>query len=575
MSVEDALVKPAADSAEAAVEPCQENTATAADVAEGACTTEQDGLAAADELNARESPSMPVADSAKATSLADPTAAANIAEVTSATQQCSPAATEEFGVVSAASAICAEPAETHDGESGADKGIGNAGGSCAVCSSAAKAPCASDTAPLAASALGDSSAAQALASESSTTFQCPERRPRSATEPDPGSQAANQQNHGQRASSELDVAKRDAVLQPKEALPGMVAHTVGSIVGGATLGAGWVIGKADVAVGRHGGLPVPGLGGAKQVSDSGAFKLGFRAMLYANGIMPTVLVEKGPYGNDLGPLPQDPDARKRLLRATPLLLSNHVSYLDALVLPLVLEVPKLMSMAEVASWPLFGQLCQEMEMIWVDRSDPESRLAAKQAIAGHVDQWSFGDRPLLVFPEGACSNGRSLKEFKSGIFAPGAEVRPVVIKYTGDWDPANVNFREVLPPSASLGGSSREAKANSAGANGGSGGDSTVYGDAEWARQFFGHIMHSCTVLICRPYKPSDAEQKDPELFKRNVRELMLTRLEELHQREDRKRAENERDQKLPNGIEATARVLLGNVTKGADKARQRLVGMM
>jgi len=341
-----------------------------------------------------------------------------------------------------------------------------------------------------------------------------------------------------------------------QSVPGLVAHTVGNVVGAASLGAGWALGKADAAVGRRGGLPVPGLGGAQQVSDSVHFRLGFRTWLYANGIMPTVLIESGPYGNDIVPLSKDPDARRRILRSTPLIVSNHVSYLDAVVLPWVLEAPKLMAMSEVASWPLFGQLCQEMEMIWVDRADPDSRIAAKQAIVDHVDQWSDGCRPLLIWPEGSCSNGRGLKDFKTGVFSPGVAVRPVIIKYTGDWDPANVNFRETSGPSRRGSTSSGTSPESSADA------DSDAYGDAEWAKQFFGHLCHSCTVLICRPYRPSKAEQKDPALFKENVRELMKQRLEELHQQEDRKRAEKEQG----NGIEKNARALLGSVTKGADK---------
>lgn len=330
-------------------------------------------------------------------------------------------------------------------------------------------------------------------------------------------------------AADLDVAKADGVLKPIQALPGLLAHTVGNLVGGATLGAGWALGKADVAAGKK-------LSGIKEaptlVSDSGAFKLGFRTWLYANGVWPTVLCEKGPYGNDIGPLPQDPQARRKFLRSTALIVSNHVSYLDTVVLPLVLEVPKLMAMSEVAKWPLFGQLCQEMDMIWVDRSDPNSRSAAKEAITDHVKDWSYGDRPLLIWPEGTTSNGRGLKDFKSGSFVPGVAVRPVVIKYTGDWDPSNVNFREAT-------GEERSA-------NGDSSPGSVDYGDAQWAQQFLGHIIHSCTVLVCRPYHPSAAEIADPELYKANVKELMRQRLIELHEQEDRKRAEKERSSGNP-----------------------------
>mmetsp|Transcript_109248 Transcript_109248/g.308166 ORF Transcript_109248/g.308166 Transcript_109248/m.308166 type:complete len:405 (-) Transcript_109248:186-1400(-) len=320
--------------------------------------------------------------------------------------------------------------------------------------------------------------------------------------------AATPSDGSSSVTSELDVAKATSVLRPIQVLPGLLAHTVGNLVGGASLSAGWALGKADAKI-----------GGAKQVSDSGAFKMGFRTWLYANGIWPTVVCETGPYGNDFGPLPQDFQARCNMLRSTALFVSNHVSYLDTVVLPLVLEVPKLMAMAEVRNWPLFGQLCQEMDMLWVDRSNSDSRKAAKKAIEEHVGEWEVGQRPLLIWPEGTTSNGRGMKEFKSGAFCPGVAVRPVIIKYTGQWDPSNVHFREVT--------CSENSPCES----------TTKYGDADWAQQFLGHMIHSCTVLVCRPYVPSEHEKKDPELFKDNVRKLMLERLGELSDWESRRRS--------------------------------------
>lgn len=348
-------------------------------------------------------------------------------------------------------------------------------------------------------------------------------------------------SQGKEGSDEqpLDVAKSDGVLRrPSQLLPGVIAHTVGNLLGGASFGAGWALGKADAK-----------LGGAAMASDSGAFKAGFRTWLYANGVLPTVLCESGPYGNDLGPLPQDRGARQRMLRDTALIVSNHVSYLDTVVLPLVLDVPKLMAMKEVASWPLIGQVCQEMDMIWVDRTDPNSRKAAKQAIKDHVAAWQQGDKPLLMWPEGTTSNGHSMKEFKSGAFEAGVPVRPVLIKYTGDWDPANVMFRE---------STGDEQTSASAGADGKVG-----YGDTEWAQQFLGHIIHSCTVLVCRRYMPNKEEKADPELYKENVRKLMLLRLKELHELEDRKRREQE-ERRSPLNVDLNAAV--DGVVKGVDR---------
>eukprot|EP00930_Biecheleria_cincta_P076167 TRINITY_DN63385_c0_g1_i1.p1 TRINITY_DN63385_c0_g1~~TRINITY_DN63385_c0_g1_i1.p1 ORF type:complete len:424 (+),score=93.78 TRINITY_DN63385_c0_g1_i1:30-1301(+) len=363
----------------------------------------------------------------------------------------------------------------------------------------------------------------------------------------------------------LDVAKADSVLKPIQALPGIVAHTVGNLVGGATLGAGWAIGKADAKLGK-----------TKLASDSEAFKMGFRAWLYANGIWPTVLCEGGPYGNDFVPLPSDASARCQMLRSTPIVISNHVSYLDTVILPLVLEVPKLVAMAEVKTWPLFGQLCRDMDMIWVDRKDPDSRTAAKEAISEHAQKWERGERPLLVWPEGTTSNGQGIKEFKSGAFAPGKAVRPVVIKYTGDWDPANVNFREdVSPPGAkeTSGGAPSDLASSDKVDGESSPSCASKYGDTEWVQQFMGHMVHSCTVLVCKTYQPTKAEQADPELFKSNVHKLMQERLRELNEFVERRKPAKDaksRTGSFSDSVEKATDELIGNMGRLFDKAGRK-----
>ncbi|CAE7286231.1 lpcat1, partial [Symbiodinium natans] len=354
-----------------------------------------------------------------------------------------------------------------------------------------------------------------------------------SSEVPPESNSAAQSSEPPRTA--LDVAKSEGILRPLEAVPGFVAHAVGSLVGGASLGAGWAVGRAEEKLGR------------RQVTDSAAFKMGFRTWLYANGIWPTILCESGPYGNDFGPLPSDLETRQRMLRATPLIVSNHVSYLDTVVLPLVLEVPKIIAMAEVASWPLFGQLCQELEMIWVDRSSAESRRAAKEAIASHAAEWERGDRPLLIWPEGTTSNGQGIKDFKQGAFLPGVPVRPVLIKYTGDWDPSNVSFRDAQ-------GTMKPAEA---------------YGDRQWLEQFLGHMLHSCAVLICKPYTPSQEEKANPELFKANVHKLMSERLDELNQYTERQK--QNKGTGVPKGLKEVGGALFGNVEAFLQTAQNRL----
>ncbi|CAK9104909.1 unnamed protein product [Durusdinium trenchii] len=255
-------------------------------------------------------------------------------------------------------------------------------------------------------------------------------------------------------------------------MPTAALHLVASLAGLVPFSMGYAVAKMWSCAGGR-------------LADSSSFRAGCYGFLYSAGIFPTVLHDQG---GQLGPL--DGDA---VLRLTPLLVANHVSYLDALILPLVLKLPKFLSMSSVKSWPLFGSLGEDLEYIWVDRGQKGSRGAALEAIQKHVNSWKVGERPLVIFPEGTTSNGQSLYPFKQGAFITGAPVRPVLLKYSGSWDPA---FTEFLM--------------------------------TDDAMNFWANLFHSCTVLVCEPYHPSMEEKADPELYASNVRAFMLEKQKEL-----------------------------------------------
>jgi len=158
------------------------------------------------------------------------------------------------------------------------------------------------------------------------------------------------------------------------------------------------------------------------------------------------------------------------LAQTPIIISNHTSYLDGFILASVLRCPRIVAMASSRKVPVAGQLMEELDTIFVDRSDSNSRQATLDAIAEHCCSWKPGARPLLIYPEGTTSNGEGVLEFKKGAFIAGAPVRPVVLVYTGQWDPASVTYRRT--------------------------GDGVEeISDQEWATQFLGHFVHSVKVV--------------------------------------------------------------------------------
>jgi lyso-ornithine lipid O-acyltransferase len=100
------------------------------------------------------------------------------------------------------------------------------------------------------------------------------------------------------------------------------------------------------------------------------------------------------------------------------LVTNHVGYADVLVLAAVLDGPAFVSMHEIRSWPLVGFMAARMGTIFVDRSDKRSIPAVNSAIEhalahGHV---------VVLFAEGANSDGRVVRPFRPSLLAPAAKL---------------------------------------------------------------------------------------------------------------------------------------------------------
>lgn len=261
---------------------------------------------------------------------------------------------------------------------------------------------------------------------------------------------------------------------------------------------GFVLAAAGYTVGKLWSL----VHAQSSVADSTIFQWGLYSTLFLNGISPRVtydsmLGDLQERLQALSPAPSFWPVEEREMRQTPLIVANHTCYMDGFVLTSLFGLPKVLAKSGSTNMPLVRTFARELGVLEVDRSSKDSRKATAEAIAGHVAAWLPSWRPLLLFPEGTTSNGEGLLDFKQGAFAPGAPVRPVVLYYDGDWNPANVNFKvadngEIVPT-----------------------------GDAEWALQFMGHMSHSIRIRVLPPYIPDEAERADASLFAANVRALM------------------------------------------------------
>ena len=93
-----------------------------------------------------------------------------------------------------------------------------------------------------------------------------------------------------------------------------------------------------------------------------------------------------------------------------LLVSNHLSYLDIVVLSSIRPCV-FVAKRDVAGWPLFGWLANVAGTIFVDR---ERRLSSPKAVDAIADAIANGSL-VVIFPEGTSSDGSTVLPFKSAL----------------------------------------------------------------------------------------------------------------------------------------------------------------
>ena len=116
---------------------------------------------------------------------------------------------------------------------------------------------------------------------------------------------------------------------------------------------------------------------------------------------------------------------------TPMLwVSNHVSWTDIPLLGMVTPM-SFLSKAEVRTWPVAGWLAAKAGSLFIRRGAGDSQLIRKQ-MTRHLQQ----QHPLLMFPEGTTTDGRSLRTFHGRLLASAIEadvsLQPVAIRYLRD-----------------------------------------------------------------------------------------------------------------------------------------------
>jgi len=104
--------------------------------------------------------------------------------------------------------------------------------------------------------------------------------------------------------------------------------------------------------------------------------------------------------------------------ASGLLVSNHLSYLDVVVLSSI-QPCVFVAKHDVAGWPFFGWLARSAGTIFVDR---EHRFSSA-AVIGLVHDAIRGGSVVVLFPEGTSSDGATVLPFKSALLESAVQLR--------------------------------------------------------------------------------------------------------------------------------------------------------
>lgn len=107
-----------------------------------------------------------------------------------------------------------------------------------------------------------------------------------------------------------------------------------------------------------------------------------------------------------------------LMPSSGLLVSNHLSYLDIVVLssirPFVFVAKR-----DVANWPLFGWLAHAAGTIFVNRE----RRCSSPKVADAIRDAMANGSVVVIFPEGTSSDGSTVLPFKSALLESAVQLR--------------------------------------------------------------------------------------------------------------------------------------------------------
>jgi 1-acyl-sn-glycerol-3-phosphate acyltransferase len=188
-------------------------------------------------------------------------------------------------------------------------------------------------------------------------------------------------------------------------------------------------------------------------------------------------------------------------------VANHVSYADAFAV-VAAFCPCGITLEFTKSIPLLGPGIRALQNIYVSSDGASEAGGAARAVAERAARSGEFDVPVIVFPEGTLSDGKGLLKFKTGAFAAGRPVVPLVIRYPPSrlpLIPRGFLFRGAFDSSFS-----------------------PAWGIVPMPFHLLRMLTQAYNPLeleFLPVYRPSAAERNNPQLYAQNVRLLMARAL--------------------------------------------------
>jgi len=201
------------------------------------------------------------------------------------------------------------------------------------------------------------------------------------------------------------------------------------------------------------------------------------------------------------------DHLRQGLRDGAVVVANHVSYADAFAV-VAAFCPCGITLEYTKTIPLLGPGIRALQNIYVSNDGASEQGGAARAVGDRAERSAEFDVPVIVFPEGTLSDGKGLLRFKTGAFAAGRPVVPLVMRY----------------------GRGRAAASAAPGPLGGA--LDASFSPAWGIVPMPFHLLRMLTQLFnplemefLPVYRPSDAERASPRLYAESVRLLMARAL--------------------------------------------------